>query len=52
MNYLAELHAPLKVAEDCMHDVSHERTMQQTKDIADLEMSISNCLVLLEKSIK
>lgn len=51
MKCLDELHTALKVAENCMYDVSHGRTIQHTTTTttADLEMSISHCLSLLEK---
>ena len=49
MNCLAELHAALKIAENCMCEVTHDRTIEHTRDIADLEISIAHCLSLLEK---
>jgi hypothetical protein len=49
MNCLTELHTALKVAEDCMYDVSHDRAIKHTATIADLEISISHCLALLEQ---
>jgi hypothetical protein len=46
---IEELYATLKVAENYMYEITHDRTIEHTKDIAHLEMSIVHCLVLLER---
>jgi hypothetical protein len=49
MNCLTELHKMLKIAENCMSDISHNTSMRHHPIVTDLEMNIAHCLTLIEE---
>jgi hypothetical protein len=49
MDCLIELHKMLKVAENCMSDISHDKSLRHHPIVTDLEMNIAHCLTLIEE---
>jgi hypothetical protein len=49
MNCLIELHEMLKVVENCISDISHDKSLRHHPIVTDLEMNIAHCLTLIEE---